>query len=272
MIVSGTATNRSLSLISITPKEWALAGGAILSWFDPILKTTPMGFTKPIFILALTFLVSILFFRFFPQRENETKNGFIKLIAVYTMSYTIFIIVARLLFDPYIPLYEYRIQYPTYIGFFLLTINGLYRFKSRVHRLGWLAPAIVVSIYVFGLWVFTRGYTIAANNITYIGHNSGLGLVKLTDEKLPSVLEQYPLQDNRFFTDNIEKLYYLSSIYSYSITSSPSDEIEKIKSQRHEYGVVIVLFDLQANGPEYQAMIPGMQLIYKGFADVYAAP
>jgi hypothetical protein len=272
MLVSGTATNRALSLILIKPKEWTLAGQAILSWFDPILKATPMGFTKPILILSLAILASILFFRFFPQRENDTKNGFIMLVAVYTISYTIFTVVARLLFDPYIPLFEYRIQYPTYVGLFLLLLYGLYRFQSRMQRFGWLAPAIVVSVYVFGVWVFARGYRNVSNNMTFIGHKAGLGLVRMTDEKLLSVLKRYPLPDNRFFTDNIEKLYFLSSIYSYSITSSPSDEIGKIISQKNEHGIVIVLFDQRAYGAEYQSMIPGLHLIYQGDVDVYAAP
>jgi hypothetical protein len=274
MLVAGTATNRTLSFVKITPDEWASAGGAILNWFAPIQKMTPMGVIKPLLILSLAFLVSLLFFRFVPRRENETKNSFIELIAVYTISYTISVVVARLLFDPSIPLSEDRIQYPLFLGFFMLIIYGLNRFQLRIHRSGWFLSAIIVCIYIFAAWVFTRAYTNVSMNITFTGHNAGFGLVRGIEAYNPllSVLERYPLQNNRYFTDNIDKLYFLNSIYSYQITSNQSDEVEKVLSEIGEYGAVMVLFDQRAFGPEYQAKIPGMQLVYHGTADVYAAP
>jgi hypothetical protein len=256
----------------MTLQQWALAYRSIQSWFDPLFKATPMGFSKPILIISLAFIFSIIYFRFFPQREKKYETNFIILLIIYTISYTAFTIIARLLFDPYIPLDESRIQYPTYIGLFLLLIYGLYRIQSRIQNVGWFKPAVLVTLYIFGVWVFTRGYKNNSYNLIFIGHKAGLGLVRMTDENLLSTLMQYPLRDYRLYSDNIEKLYFLSKIYSYSITSNPNDEIEKILIIKKDYGVVVVLFDQQVNGPEYMSMIPGLHLIYKGIADVYVAP
>lgn len=274
LVDTGTATNRVFSLTIITPVEWAAAGSAILNWITPIQKMPPIGLLKPLLILSLTFIASIIYFRFAPRHENEAKHRFIGLIALYTLSYTISVVLARLYFDPSIPLDEYRIQYPLFLGLFMLIIYGLYRIQTRIYRSSWFLSVIVVCIFILGAWVIGRAYMAESIDLTTNGHYSGFGMARIKDINRPllAALKPYSLQNNRFFTDNIEKLYLLNKFYSYQVTSAKSDEVEYMLSNTDEYGVVLVLFDRQVLGPVYRASIPGMQLVFQGNADVYAAP
>ncbi len=273
ILVAGTTTNRTLALIPIMPIELQQTANAMLEWFDPVLKMTPIYWLKPSLFIVVTFLAGAIYFKFVPPQIKSVNNSLWQLLLVYAVSYSAFTIMARLFFDQYIPLFEPRIQYPLFTSVFLLAIYALYLIQEKTRRTGWILPTVLACLYVFGAWSYARGYIqISAGGVLLSGHNDGLGIIRNANNPLLSVLAQYPLQENRFFTDNIEKLYFLSSLYSYQISSSQTEQINRITSELNNRGIVLVLFDKRSLGPEFQAQIPELELIYKGTADVYAAP
>ena len=68
------------------------------------------------------------------------------------------------------------------------------------------------------------------------------------NDPLLSVFEQYPLKENRYFTDNIEKLYYVSSLYSYQLLSSQPEQIARIQTELSDHNVMVVLYDNRSWG------------------------
>jgi hypothetical protein len=119
-----------------------------------------------------------------------------------------------------------------------------------------------------------HGYRGEFLTLTTIGHNAGFGLSRASDAEFISVLDQYPVEDYRYYSDDIEKLYFISSgsIDSYSIYDQQPEEVKQLISETSYGKFVIVLFDQQDIGSGYSSALPGIQLVYSGFADVYASP
>jgi hypothetical protein len=271
-LVSGTSTNRTLALMPFAPGELQKAVSAMNEWINAVTRMSPVDWLKPVLLFTVPFLMAILYYKFVPAQGNSSRNRFWSLLLVYTLSYTFITIMARLLFDQYIPLFEPRIQYPLFTGIFLLLLSGLYQLQEHGRATGWLFPALLAGLYVLGGWVFARGYTqLSADGILAIGHNNSLGMVRSDDDPLLPVLDQFSLQEYRLFTDNIEKLYFISSLYSYQLSSTQDTQVERILSELEDGGVIVVVFDNRSWGPGLQLMIPGLELIYSGTADVYRA-
>jgi hypothetical protein len=269
-LVAGTSTNRTLAFIPFALGEIQKAVSAMYEWVDAVIRMSPIDWLKPALLFTVVFLTAIIYFKFIPAQGNSRKNWFWALLLVYALSYTVITIMARLLFDQYIPLFEPRIQYPLFTGIFLLLIFGLYHLQEHARATGWLLPAILTGLYVLGAWSYARGYTqFSAGGILAIGHNNGLGMVRSDDDPLLPVLDQFSLQEYRLFTDNIEKLYFISSLYSYQLLSTQDTQVDRILSELDDRGVIFVIFDNRSWGPELQVMIPGLELIYSGTADVY---
>jgi hypothetical protein len=271
-LVAGTSTNRTLALIPFAPGEIQKAVFAMNEWINAVIKMSPVDWPKPILLFTVSLLIAIIYYKFVPTQGKFGRSWFWSLLLVYALSYTFFTIMARLLFDQYIPLFEPRIQFPLFTGIFLLLIFGLYQLQEHVQATGWLFPAILAGLYVLGAWSYGRGYTqFSAGGILAVGHNNGLGIVRSDDDPLLPVLDQYSLQEYRLFTDNIEKLYYISSLYSYQVLSTQNTQVDRIFSEMDDRGVILVIFDNRSWGPALQSMIPGLELIYSGTADVYKA-
>ena len=272
-LVAGTSTNRTLALIPFATGELQKAVSALNEWVNVVTRMSPVDWTKPMLLFTVAFLMAIIYYKFVPTQGKPGRSWLWSLLLVYALSYTFITITARLLFDQYIPLFEPRIQFPLFTGFFLLLIFGLYQLQEHVQTTGWLFPAILTGLYVLGAWSYARGYTqFSAGGILAVGHNNGLGMVRIDEDPLLPVLDQFPLQEYRLFTDNIEKLYFISSLYSYQLLSTQNAQVDRIFSEMNDWGVILVIFDNRSWGPELQSMIPGLELIYSGTADVYRTP
>jgi hypothetical protein len=219
-------------------------------------------------------MVGLLYFRFVPQKPGGTDRRLLSLIAVYSLSYALFVLLARIMFDPDIPIYESRIQFPLLVNCIFLFIGLLHHLQVHIPQNRWIISAGVVSVYVLLAWVFMHGYRGEYLTETLIGHNAGLGLVRSTETELVSLLEKYPLDKYRFYSDDIEKLYFESSnrLNSYSIYNQQPGEVEQLISKTSTGDVVIVIFDQKELGEQYQSNIPGLRLIYEGGANVYTTP
>jgi hypothetical protein len=272
--LTGIAANRTLSFYSISADEWTRGGNEIASWVGSVLNATPIGIVKPVLILFLAFVIGLLYFRFIPQNKDTNNFRFTGLVATYTVSYAVFVILARVMFDPAIPIYEVRIQYPLLIGILLLVISSIHYFQSRIEYKKWILSAFVGSVFVLTAWIFMHGYRGEFLTLTTIGHNAGFGLSRAGEAEFISVLERYPLEDYQYYSDDIEKLYFISSgsINSYSIYDQQPDEVKQLIAETSHGKFVIVLFDQKDIGLEYHSAFPGIQLVYSGFADVYASP
>ncbi len=220
--------------------------------------------------------MAVLYYKFVPTQTKSGKSWFWKLLLFFALSYSIFTIIARLLFDQFIPLFEPRIQYPLFAGIFLIVIYGLYQLQEFVRRTGWIFPAMLAGVYAVCIFFVVWNYSITAigdpKGILTSTHEKGLGLERMNNNPLLPVLARYPLQENRFFTDNIEILYYLSTLNSYQLLSGKSEQIARVTSEMDDHGVVLVFFDKDALGPVFRANIPLLELIYQGDAEVYVYP
>jgi hypothetical protein len=129
-------------------------------------------------------------------------------------------------------------------------------------------------VFILTAWIFMHSYRGDFLTLTTIGHNAGFGMSRVSDAEFISVLEQYPVEDYRYYSDDIEKLYFLSSgtINSYSIYDKSPAEVKQLISETSQGRVVIILFDQKDIGLDYPSALPEIQLIYKGIADVYASP
>jgi hypothetical protein len=269
-LVAGTSTNRTLAFIPFAPGELQKAVDAMSEWGNAVLRMSPVDWLKPVAIVSVAFLMAVLYYKLVPAQSRSGKSWLWQLLFIYALSYSFFTFTARLLFDPFIPLFEPRIQYPLFTGLFLLLIFGLYQLQEHLRATGWLFPAILTALYILGAWGYARGYTqFSAGGILASGHNTGLGMVRNNADPLLPVLDQFPLKEYRLFTDNIEKLYFISSLYSYQLLSIQNAQVDRILSELDDRGVVVVIFDNRSWGPELQLMIPGLELVYSGIADVY---
>ena len=271
-LVAGTSTNRTLGLIPLAPGELQKAVDAMSDWGNVVIRMSPVDWLKPVAIVLTALLMAALYYKFVPTQTKSGKNWFSQLLFIYALSYFVFTITARLLFDQFIPLFEPRIQYPLFTCIFLLLIFGFYQLQEHVRATSWLFPAVLTGLYVLGAWSYARGYTqFSAVGILAIGHNSGLGLILSDDDPLLAVLDQFSLQEYRFFTDNIEKLYFISSLYSYQLLSTQNTQVDRILTELDDRDVILVIFDDRSWGSDLQFMIPGLELVYSGTADVYRA-
>jgi hypothetical protein len=178
------------------------------------------------------------------------------------------------MFDPYIPLYEYRIQFPFVLGCFFMVLYGLFRLQVQAQSKGWILPTIVVGIFALVAWINIRGYRGDFLTFSTIGHNAGFGIGRGMDQELIKVLDQYHEADYRFYSDDIEKLYFdsLQSINSYSTYSMTPDQFATLISETSLGKVALVVFEEHELSAQYQAVLPGMHLVYQDGADVYVAP
>jgi hypothetical protein len=244
----------------------------MLEWVNVVTRMSPIDWFKPMLLLTSAILIAIIYYKSIPAQGKLGRNWLWLLLLVYALSYIFITITARLLFDQYIPLFEPRIQYPLFTGIFLLLLYGLYQLQEHVRATGWLFPAVLAGLYVLGAWGYARGYTqFSSGGILAIGHNSGLGMVRSDYDPLLPVLDQFSLQEYRLFTDNIEKLYFISSLYSYQLLSTQKNQVDRIFSELDDRGVILIIFDNRSWGPDLQHMIPGLELIHSGIADIYRA-
>jgi hypothetical protein len=272
--LTGIAANRTLSIYSISADEWTQAGNEIASWVSSILNAAPIGNLKPVVILFFAFVIGSLYFRFIAQNRDANNFRFTGLVGTYAVSYAVFVILARVMFDPDIPIYEVRIQYPLLISVLILAISLIHYFQSRIQYKNWIFSAFIGSVLVLTAWIFIHGYRGEFLTLTTIGHNAGFGLSRVGDVEFSSVLKQYPAEDYRYYSDDIEKLYFISSglINSYSIYDKQPDEVKQLISETSNGRFVIVLFDQKDIGLEYSSALPGIQQVYTGIADVYVSP
>ncbi len=270
-IDSGYATNWVFSIYPFAQGELLKAGQVVLGWINPTSQLATIGVVKTIALILMTIVISALYFRSKSHQQSNPLGSFVQLILVYTLSYGLFVVAARLMFDPYIPLYEARILFPFFVGILFLAVEALYRFQVTLQRKGWLAPIIVVGIYVFIAWAFIHSYRTEYLTLSYVGRTAGYGVSRDIDPNMVSILEQYPLQDYRYYSDDIEKLYFESpnSINSYSIFSMQPEEVKSLLSKTSSGKAVIVLFEQKDLGPAYQDAIPGLQPVYSDGASIY---
>lgn len=273
ILVSGTAANRELSIYTLAAGELSQAGQNLMSLFSPLQTILPIATAKKAIILILTFFATAVYFRF-AHLKIEKRSRFIFLIAIYSACYGVIMVAARVLFDPAIPLFEYRIQFPLVMGCFFLIIYGLYQLQVRVQARSWLAAAVLVSIYVLAAWSTVRVYQIDSISFTSTGHRVGHGFGRSMDNGLVSTIDQYPVEEYRFYSDDIEKLYFYSmyKINSYSTYSMTPEQFSSLVSNTSRGKEVVVLFNQRELGKQYLPAIPGMHLVYQGTADVYVSP
>jgi 4-amino-4-deoxy-L-arabinose transferase-like glycosyltransferase len=276
ILVANTSTNRTLELVPVAKIELQESLKTMVSWINPVVFQSPSASLRLVFVFSLALLASAIYFKYVPKISTEYKSRFWLLLIFFVTIYSLFTYMAKLLLDPYIPLNEERILFPVFLSFLLLLFFLFYLFQEKSRSTGWILPAFLAGIYVTGVWMVVRdNYDQIAGNrssILVAAHEKGLGLERMVDDPFIPVVAPYRLGNFRFFTDNIELLYFLTSLNSYQLLSSHDDQIARVTREMKDHGVVLVFFDKDKFGPALQARIPELKLLYSNDVEVYVVP
>jgi len=268
-LLTGSATDRGLNFVPITPTEWILTFQSIMTWITPVRAAIkPSLPSLVIFLIAI--VVSFLILRRKEGISEKPKTQLPLLIFICAVAYILLTIAARLWADPTIPLNEDRILYPFLGPLFFLALYGIYRLIGTVR-----ARSIVLAAFLSGIcMVVAWGFIRSNSSITfpYISpalhsHVDGLGLQYRTflGDKFEKTVAGLP-EGDIFFTDNNEELYFFTERVSSYIGDLTPSSIKLLQEQFSKQEVVVIFFDLS---PKAQQILlrqdPQLKLIYRDY-------
>ncbi len=265
-LLTGSATNRGLSFVPITPQEWTLTFQSVLAWIEPVRAAI-----KPSLISLVIFLVAMgVFYLIFSREKGVSKHPETQLpllLALYAATYILLTISARLWADPTIPLYEDRILLPFLGPLFFLALYGIYLLKNRILARSILLTVFLASIGMVVAWGFIRSNS--SPTFPYIrpalhSNVDGLGLqfrtyLAANFEKSVAGLPQ----EDIVFSDNTEKLYFYTGKPSSYIGDLTRNDITLLQEQISKREVAVIFFGipLEAQQP-LLSQIPQLKLVY----------
>ncbi|MEJ5226286.1 MAG: hypothetical protein WHV44_17620, partial [Anaerolineales bacterium] len=256
---TGAATNRRLELHPITPAEWAAFAGAVRAWLSPLddLSTISPLRLLTIAVLALA-AAGFALGRATPNSRIRTALPTLTLIA--TLAYAAMTLLARVLFDPFIPLDEQRILLPFFVGGLALLFYALQRLLTWASRYGAAARVGLAALLMIAAWVFGRGYYKETLLLWDYSRQPGLGLANVVYDRLDviPIVSQYP-RDAVYFTDNLDLMYRVLRIPAYQVTLDDPASLERIRLRAAQEPVVVVLFWRDSAPPP---RIEGMRLVH----------
>lgn len=268
-LLTGSATNRELNFVPITPTEWTLTFQSILSWLKPVRAAIkPSQISLVIFLVAM--VVSFLILRRKEGISGKPQTQLPLLLWIYAAAYILLMLAARLLADPTIPLNENRILYPFLGSLFFLALYGIHLLTNTIRAHSIFLAAFLASICMVLAWGSIRGNT--SSIFPYIGpalhsHVDGLGLQYRTyfGDNFEKTVAGLPEQDI-FFTDNTEKLYFFTGRISSYIGDLTQNDIDLLQQQLSRREVVVIFFELS---PKVQQTLlqqtPPLKLIYSDY-------
>jgi len=275
-LLAGSATNRGVHFVPITPQEWKSTYETLMTWVEPVRASITINLIYLI-ILLVALAISFLIFRRREFPSEQTATQLPRLLALYGVTYILLTIISRLWGDPSIPLSEYRILFPFMTSLFFLVLFGLHLFLNFIRKRSSLLAVFLTSILVIIAWSF-----ISSNPKTtfpYVrpvlpvlqSHYGGLGLQyrDYLAEDFLKVIAQLP-EDALFFTNNVEKLYFFTQRSSSYIGDLTANDIEVLKVQLSNSEVVVVFMGGPLeNQQTLQRQIPQFQLVYSDDSGIF---
>lgn len=269
MLLADTATNRYLEFSSIPAEEWLNLRNLVYGWIMPVMKITEVN--APRLLLILVAAIALAWFTGRDRSLVQSKPSRLWFIyLIYAASYAGYIFFAKLLFDKTIPLGEERIFLPFYATMAMLIIYGLFLLEKRLAGRPYIRIALV-SLYVLIAAGFVRGYIQESASYANLSNEKGLGLANesVTSLEIIPVIKSLPTRPV-IFSDDLEKLYFLTGRHSFQINEVTPDEIQKIKELMEQRGVFIILFGKHELGEQLKAAIPQLEEIHSGPEVIYS--
>ncbi|MGD0612908.1 MAG: glycosyltransferase family 39 protein [Anaerolineales bacterium] len=265
-ILTGSATNRGLTFVPIAAEEWRSALGLMAAWINPIPGWTRLN----LFGLALFALAALCAALILPKTgaDRPGPTGLPLLLGLYACLYAVFVIIAKLLGDPTIPLNEARILFPLLSCLFFLLLYGFYLLQRMARRYSILGQALLA-----GLLIVLAGGSLVGRLATIrpyiqpllVSRYNGLGLQNTSSvsAEFNQKIDGLPA-DTIYLTDDIQRLYfYEEKSCSYVGEVTPTDP-EMIRAQSLSRDVAVVYFHAsQKTSTTLQQLLPQLALIYQ---------
>jgi 4-amino-4-deoxy-L-arabinose transferase-like glycosyltransferase len=269
ILLADTATNRYLELSSIPAEEWFNLKNLAVGWLLPVLKISEVNSPRLLMIVLAAVVLAWFTGRVKgPEQEKPTRLWIIFLL--YTFSYTVYILLSKLLVDKTIPLGEERIFLPFYTTMLMLVVYGLFLLEKRIANRPFLRIALI-CIYVLVATGFVRGYIQESASYANLSNEKGLGLANesVTGLEIIPVIKDLP-SGPIIFTDDLEILYFLTGRHSFQINEVTPEEIKKVKDLMELKGIYLILFGKHELGEQLKADIPELEMIYSGDDVIYS--
>ncbi len=182
----------------------------------------------------------------------------------YRLSIRSLLLISRLYFDSLITFYEERIIYPLYISILILVAFAAWWIFERVgSRSLWIGAALV-AVYVVTAWTFYSLYKEPRFRVLDDSRSYGRSLTSdgYFNAPINTWIRDLP-PGSMIFTDNLERVYFISGRYSTQLNELNSKAVENIHLEVQKGPVSVVMFysDL---AKQVQVVEPAFQQIYSG--------
>lgn len=265
-ILTGSATNRGLAFVPIAAEELRSALGLMAAWINPIPGWTRLN----LFGLALFAAAALGAALILPKTgaDRPGSTGLPLLLGLYAGLYAVFVVIAKLLGDPTIPLNEVRILFPLLSCLFFLLLYGFYMLQRMARRYSTLVQALLA-----GLLILLAGGSVVghlANIRPYIqpllvSRYNGLGLQNISSVSagFNQKIDGLPA-DTLYLTDDIQRLYFYEGKPCSYIGELTATDPELIRAQSLSRDVAVVYFHASQKTPTtLEQLPPQFELIYQ---------
>ena len=266
LIIAGSATNRYVNTIPINPADFDLLRQTLDGWIFPIRVALSIGLGKVALVIPAVCL--FLGLALLAKRQSSARQihhfSLALFYGLFIGIYPVFILISRLYFDSLITFYEERIIYPLYISILILAAFAAWWILERVgSRSIWIGAALV-AVYVVTAWTFYSLYKEPRFRVLDDSRSYGRSLTSdgYFNASINSWIRDLP-PGSMIFTDNLERVYFISGRYSTQINELNSKTIANIRQEVQKGSVSVVLFysDL---AKQVQVVEPAFRQIYSG--------
>ncbi len=241
--------NRNLAYNPISPEEWQLTkefvGGVLHHQFWSRISGVRIGAIALLFPYILIYHYRVITSERLKSFIEPKRITFLmQFMALHTVVYVIFILMSKLYFDPFIPLYEERIWAPAFISASFLVFGIFYNLLVRATRF-WSYPSalgLAIIVLYFALLVGIKPTAQQTDSL----YSHGLGLATISSEDLPltPVLQKYRQETNQgqrdiYITDNIDFMYYYYHQPALQITSENASKVQQLCAQYSRCFIVL---------------------------------
>jgi len=240
-IQGGTPTNRSLQYYPVSIGDFNLAWQTFSGWFEPDQVIFQVGLGKILVIMAGLLIFFLLAAVSKPVLQAKVQSWIPACSIFYLVFYCVGVLGSRYFLDPLITFFEQRIIFLIYIPLLFIVLfifNWLFN-KAREKSIYWGAVVLVIAILFAYSYVLV--YQAKYEHFVDDSHERGLDYSDKTLKSscLMPVLKDLS-SDTRFFTDNIERLYFFTQRNSDQINDEK--QVIQLSQDKTGSGIVFVFF------------------------------
>jgi 4-amino-4-deoxy-L-arabinose transferase-like glycosyltransferase len=244
--VKQTFTNRSINLEPLLSAEIENFLVQANSWFAPIIKYGRIALTLlPVLFFVGVILVAIMIHLSQRTRELPPRNSIFYFLVFCLGSYSAFIIFSRLFVDSAIPIHEDRIFFPVYFHLLLIFVYGFSRVSGLTKILvGKRSSFFSTSFALLILSIFLWSSISPMRGTLFSSRYNGFGLNNsgFKTNSLAMFLMEIEGKEAIYFTDNVEKLYFVLKKPANIMFGSLFQNSSEFRLLQKDYTVVVVLF------------------------------